>query len=88
MLSIPLHLKAIIKISRSVFQTLASDSHISKRRSCHIQALVEESGDRTLRRMLKAGHCRKISFSSLEAALLLVGTKNRDLWPGPTTFRF
>ena len=28
------------------------------------------------------------SFSSPEAALLLVSTKNRDLWPGPTTFRF
>ena len=25
-------------------------------------------------------------FSSPEAALLLVSTKNRDLWPGPTTF--
>ena len=35
---------------------------------------------------------RKISFSSQEAALLLVSTKNRDLWPGlrpgPTTFQF
>ena len=29
-----------------------------------------------------------ISFSSPEAALLLVSAKNRDLWPGPTTFRF
>ena len=28
------------------------------------------------------------TFSSPEAALLLVSTKNRDLWPGPTTFRF
>ena len=27
-------------------------------------------------------------FSSPEAALLLVSTKNHDLWPGPTTFRF
>ena len=27
-------------------------------------------------------------FSSPEAALLLVSTKNRDLWPRPTTFRF
>ena len=26
-------------------------------------------------------------FSSPEAALFLVSTKNRDLWPGPTTFR-
>ena len=26
-----------------------------------------------------------ISFSSPEAALLLVSTKNRDLWPCPTT---
>ena len=26
----------------------------------------------------------KLSFSSPEAALLLVSTKNRDLWPGPT----
>ena len=26
-----------------------------------------------------------IPFSSPEAALLLVSTKNRDLWPGPTT---
>ena len=29
-----------------------------------------------------------VPFSSPEAALLLVSTKNRDLWPGPTTFRF
>ena len=28
------------------------------------------------------------AFSSPEAALLLVSTKNRDLWPGPTTFLF
>ena len=28
------------------------------------------------------------AFSSPEAALLLVSTKNRDLWPSPTTFRF
>ena len=28
------------------------------------------------------------SFSFSEAALLLVSTMNRDLWPGPTTFRF
>ena len=28
------------------------------------------------------------SFSSPEAALLLVSTKNRDIWPGPMTFRF
>ena len=28
------------------------------------------------------------AFSSPEAALLLVSTKNRDLWPRPTTFRF
>ena len=28
------------------------------------------------------------SFSFPEAALLLVSTKNRHLWPGPTTFRF
>ena len=27
-------------------------------------------------------------FSSPEAALLLVSTKNRDLWPGPMTFWF
>ena len=27
-------------------------------------------------------------FSSPEAAILLVSTKNRDLWQGPTTFRF
>ena len=27
-------------------------------------------------------------FSSPEAALLLVSTKHRDLWPSPTTFRF
>ena len=27
-------------------------------------------------------------FSSPEAALLLVSTKNHDLWPGPTAFRF
>ena len=27
-------------------------------------------------------------FSSPEAALLLVSTKNRDLWPRPTAFRF
>ena len=33
---------------------------MSKRRSCHIQALVEESGDRNLTRMLKTGHYRKI----------------------------
>ena len=30
--------------------------------------------------MKKSG---KSSFSSPEAALLLVSTKNRDLWPGP-----
>ena len=29
-----------------------------------------------------------LSFWSPEAALLLVSTKNRDLWPSPTTFRF
>ena len=29
-----------------------------------------------------------MSFSSPEAALLLVSTKNRDLLPSPTTFRF
>ena len=28
------------------------------------------------------------AFSSPEAAPLLVSTKNRDLWPGPTTFLF
>ena len=28
------------------------------------------------------------AFSLPEAALLLVSTKNRDLWPGPTAFRF
>ena len=27
-------------------------------------------------------------FSSPEAPLLFVSTKNRDLWPGPTTFQF
>ena len=27
-----------------------------------------------------------VAFSSPEAALLLVSTKNRDLWPVPTTF--
>ena len=26
----------------------------------------------------------RLAFSSPEAALLLVSTKNRDLWPGPT----
>ena len=31
---------------------------------------------------------RARAFSSPEAALLLVSTKNRDLWLGPTTFRF
>ena len=29
-----------------------------------------------------------VTFSTPEAALLLVSTKDRDLWPGPTTFRF
>ena len=32
--------------------------------------------------------CITAPFSSPEAALLLVSTKNRDLWPSPTTFRF
>ena len=31
---------------------------------------------------------RDSAFSSPEAALLLVTTKNRDLWPVPTTFWF
>ena len=30
----------------------------------------------------------QFAFSSPEVALLLVSTKNRDLWPRPTTFRF
>ena len=33
-------------------------------------------------------YSRIYTFSSPEAALLLVSTKNRDLWPGPTAFRF
>ena len=32
--------------------------------------------------------CSQTFSSSPEAALLLVNTKNRDLWPAPTTFRF
>ena len=33
-----------------------------------------------------SAHATHISFSSPEAALLLVRTKNRDLWLGPTAF--
>ena len=33
----------------------------------------------------QGGESLLMPFSSPEAALLLVSTKNRDLWPGPTT---
>ena len=45
--------------------------------------LLETASMRERMRMHVRGHSR-----SPEAALLLVSTKNCDLWPGPTTFRF
>ena len=41
-----------------------------------------------LPKMSPSSTAQLTTFSSPEAALLLVSTKNRDLWPSPTAFRF
>ena len=66
------------------------DNFHIKHLSVHQGYVLEIAGERTADAMRKHKKIPEVTmaFSSPEAALLLVSTKNRDLWPGPTTFLF